>query len=602
MRVRSENQIRKRPHREDHVGNGVSDRFVYDFLVLQASDLKVFVSEVQVLTGFTVTGVGNPCGGSVEFDGAPADQAPVALIRDVPYTQETDSPVDNKFASETHGRALDRATMLVQRLKEILGRGFKLKTWDATGMLLVLVTVLTLGAFPNPLLGEGRTAGARDHRVALGGHLQLSDYPTQTFRNLRLGTHPDAPDDLSKVRLFGADEIVMNDGFRSTDWPVLTADITASGAGGLDTGSEENATWYEIHAIRKSSDGARHIMYHKSDHYALDQFLVTGNDAFVALRRSSAPHRLKQAQGFTPSVPGTLPYVDLLLKLPSTTPTGNMWVTIEGSNGGVPDNTSLATSDKIRIRQLATSIPNRALWVRFVFRTPPALTASTLYHIVLQADYTQSDTVVLSWGCDASSPPYPGGARSTTDNGTSWTANSTRDFLFRAWIKIAQAALTMPPGYDQNCLIGFVFNNSSGNHHQFYARDKSVIRPVWNAGIAQVVFRTNQRDTAYPGAVLDMTSFIPPRAYRVRVGVETGYTSNPGAIQQMQANIRTEFPDTDIIRVNHLAPPSAGNLAMAEADVDFPEIGGQVFRYLLASTDVAANKTILIAAHGYEWR
>ena len=37
----------------------------------------------------------------------------------------------------------------------------------------------------------------------------------------------------------------------------LTADITASGANGLDTGSEGASRWYSIHAIRKSSDGTK---------------------------------------------------------------------------------------------------------------------------------------------------------------------------------------------------------------------------------------------------------------------------------------------------------------------------------------------------------
>lgn len=47
---------------------------------------------------------------------------------------------------------------------------------------------------------------------------------------------------------------------RTTAAGALTVDITVSGAGGLDTGSEANSTWYNVWFIQKSSDGTQSLI------------------------------------------------------------------------------------------------------------------------------------------------------------------------------------------------------------------------------------------------------------------------------------------------------------------------------------------------------
>lgn len=72
--------------------------------------------------------------------------------------------------------------------------------------------------------------------------------PTGAFKNLSV-TRGSA----TQVTVT-ADELILDDGTRITSVNE-TAAITASGADGLDTGSEASNTWYYIYIIRKSSDG-----------------------------------------------------------------------------------------------------------------------------------------------------------------------------------------------------------------------------------------------------------------------------------------------------------------------------------------------------------
>lgn len=105
-------------------GDGVQVAFTYDYLVLDEAHMVVFVNEVQQTSGYTVSGVGSPTGGTVTFDTAPPDQSIVTLLRSVPLTQLTDYIDYDKFPAETHETALDLLTMICQQLAEIDARAF----------------------------------------------------------------------------------------------------------------------------------------------------------------------------------------------------------------------------------------------------------------------------------------------------------------------------------------------------------------------------------------------------------------------------------------------------------------------------------------------
>lgn len=120
-----------------YVGNGSTVHFDYDYLILNASHLKVYFGDVLQTSGYVVSGVSSQTGGTVAFAVAPPNGANITLIRDVPFLQLTDYQPYDAFPAESHERALDLLTMMTQQLKDELGRTMQHPVggnkWDAKG-------------------------------------------------------------------------------------------------------------------------------------------------------------------------------------------------------------------------------------------------------------------------------------------------------------------------------------------------------------------------------------------------------------------------------------------------------------------------------------
>lgn len=94
------------------IADGVQKEFPYEFSLLDPTHIAVWVDGSRILKGFTVTQ------NSVVFTEAPAEGSKVTLIRDVPFTQETDIQNNTAFFPEVIEKALDKLTMISQQLKE----------------------------------------------------------------------------------------------------------------------------------------------------------------------------------------------------------------------------------------------------------------------------------------------------------------------------------------------------------------------------------------------------------------------------------------------------------------------------------------------------
>lgn len=110
-------------------GNSSTVLFPVNYYFLENSHLKVILraadgtETVQVLTtNYTVTGAGNPAGGSITMLVAPPTGTTLTIVRNVPATQETDYLANDPFPAESHERALDKLTMLVQETEEVVSR------------------------------------------------------------------------------------------------------------------------------------------------------------------------------------------------------------------------------------------------------------------------------------------------------------------------------------------------------------------------------------------------------------------------------------------------------------------------------------------------
>src|SRR3989344_6388392 len=327
---------------------------------------------------------------------------------------------------------------------------------------------------------------------------------SQDFKGLSLRTSPNADVAATTVTLDHADEIVMDTGNRVTGWDDLSAVITTAGAGGLDTSSEAASTWYEIYAIRKSSDGTKNLLLHRAKDYFLDEQQTT-QDNGASLRQASAPTRTQLAQGFQTSNTGYVEFVDLRISQDNGTISGRVWLTIEADSSGNPSGTPLATSDKFDAELVNTS----SQWVRFVFRTPVSVTAATQYHLVLSGDYTPDDTVNIGWKADATGD-YANGVWKSLDSGT-WNTITGYDAMFKIYVTQNNTSVTLPSGYDQKAHVGYVYNGSDSNFIKFTAQGRHVwYMPDNSNGPDWVALSTS----ATVPTLTSLVAFVPPGPVR----------------------------------------------------------------------------------------
>ena len=119
-------------------GNSATVLFPVNYYFLENSHLKVILraadgtETVQALTtNYTVTGAGNPAGGSITMLVAPVTGTTLTIVRNVPATQETDYLANDPFPAESHERALDKLTMLAQENDEFVSRSIQIPQTDS---------------------------------------------------------------------------------------------------------------------------------------------------------------------------------------------------------------------------------------------------------------------------------------------------------------------------------------------------------------------------------------------------------------------------------------------------------------------------------------
>lgn len=408
--------------------------------------------------------------------------------------------------------------------------------------------------------------------------------PLESFRGLHLRTHPDSDVAASKVMLVTADEVILDDGTRvTTGLSQLVADITASGAGGLDTGTEAGngaSVWYEIHLIRKPSDGSLALLLHRARDFFTDanQGFTTADDAVRNLRILTATPTDKIAQGFqstTASSQGPIDFVDVKL-IKAGAPTGNIWLTIEADTAGNPSGTPLATSDKLNVASVSTT----AQWVRVPFRTPFTPTISTQYHLVLQGDYARSDTVFVGWRGVVAGGYASGSSREYT--GAAWGATagaSGLDRSFKVYTRLHDAAVTMPALYTQRAKLGWVYNDSGSNLLPFEAVDRRVQQQPVNLGSTTATIPT----------LFDASSALPP----IRLLAITGGFSDTAADAGRIAGVPDGFDPAG--PWNRLAFTAAvANIALSAGD---GATEGQAL-YLWRTN---GSGTVQVNLRGYQW-
>ena len=401
------------------------------------------------------------------------------------------------------------------------------------------------------------------------------------FSKLVMMTHPDADEEDEKAYIRSLDWVVMNDGEAIASWADMSCDITASGANGLDTGSVAANTWYALHAIAKTSDGTKALIFTLADAYTKDQEHAT-NDGQLGIGDNAAREKIEQ--GFQVSNAGECSWVDLYLDATGA-PTDYLTVTIEGDDGGGdPDGTPLATGIVLGQDRIYTSLN----WVRVLFLDPPTLSTGTTYHIVLDRSGAVDAAKYISLGND-SGAGYGSGTLKTW-NGAAW-ADSGTDGNFRVYIQTTTESITFPSGYDQSCKLGYFLTDGSSDLIRMSQIDRRarLHRDLSGAGTSVT--------TATPTLVLD--SYLPPTHCMARIRAVGSATHNelPGA---------AGVPDGYQIGINSAEEGGGMRVMLVTSSNTIPTeevcwIFTQAQSWYTNNTEVNAGTAATVWAVEYEW-
>ncbi len=115
-----------------YAGNGSTTVFAVPFYFLANGDLRVVLvdalgaeTDQTYTTHYTLTGAGDPDGGSLTMVTAPASGKTLVILREPEITQEVQYVENDDFPASSHEMALDRLTMICQALDEKVGRAVK---------------------------------------------------------------------------------------------------------------------------------------------------------------------------------------------------------------------------------------------------------------------------------------------------------------------------------------------------------------------------------------------------------------------------------------------------------------------------------------------
>lgn len=362
-----------------------------------------------------------------------------------------------------------------------------------------------------------------------------------------IGTHFHPTKKLTQVLLSHADGMVMNDGEYVRGWDNLVADITTTGAGGLDSNSARVAdAWYEVWAIRNSTTGDKALLLHRMLNRFTDADWPATSQSFAYLRRGDAALTIPEmryctrvSQSFVPSQTKKLATIDLGISK-VLTPTGNMWLTIQDDNGiGNASGAVLCTSERLAVQ----SLPASAIRFRFVFDQGATLQADNRYHLVAEGDwpFQEHSLDANSVGIIGNTAPLGPGQQIwmanvgytrgnlTLGSGygdcrvwnvytSTWkvAANAVgagtgpSDLYFKINMEDNNTALVLPSGYNQRCLISYVSTNASNNFKEYHQHNRTL-----SMGF-ETDWRTYTEGTAAGLQLVDLVS-LPPTPLTMRL-------------------------------------------------------------------------------------
>jgi hypothetical protein len=213
--------------RNEYVCDGSQVVFPYTFKILVEGHLRVILRDsggaetvLTLTTDYTVSGVGAAGGGNVTTVATYSSDHRLVILRDVTVEQGTDYVENDSFPAQSHEDALDKLTMIVQSLKEELGRCLKVPRssllsgaslelnasadrvlgWNASENALtnIAATLLTVTDFANLYTDYANDLAAAVLAIGSAGKTIVVD------RDTTVSEHLTVPDNITLLIINGA--------------------------------------------------------------------------------------------------------------------------------------------------------------------------------------------------------------------------------------------------------------------------------------------------------------------------------------------------------------------------------------------------------------
>jgi hypothetical protein len=182
------------------------------------------------------------------------------------------------------------------------------------------------------------------------------------------------------------------------------------------------------------------------------------NDMVVAITVAAVVANDGISQGVSHASTTTAQYADILLKKTGL-PTGNLTLALYSNTAGMPN--TVITNGTANVVAASTLTTGYTL-IRFTWSTPPTITASTQYHLVLTTADSASNTNYVEWGIDTSTPPYANGALALLQSASWAAASPAADGIFDLYGVTATFGSIMTPGLWISAQSDIVARNDDG--------------------------------------------------------------------------------------------------------------------------------------------
>lgn len=371
---------------------GGETTFAYEFKILDEDDLEVIVTDTDgvsttktLSSDYTVTGVGADEGGTVVFSVAPTSGYTVTLRRQMAYKQLIDLVTQGGYDSDVVETALDRLTMFLQQVDELLDRTFRTPAGDSNNFTELPAEedraskYLAFDGDGKPIASGGGPGSAEVPTTSFASTLlDDSDGETaratlgvklnnDTFIDRHVGNGVLCPHEglvLSRPSAatvdVDADAVLLTDASgnqkRFTGLNV-TINLATAGAAGLDTGSEASATWYYVWALAKADGTLTAVLSTAADFASVTpptDYLYGGlvsavyNDGssnLIAFRQNGGCVWRLGLEVLSGGTAGTQTAVSLAAAVPALPVEVEGYVTIQASASGQQANGTLYPDD-----------------------------------------------------------------------------------------------------------------------------------------------------------------------------------------------------------------------------------------------------------------